>query len=249
MIVLVNNPLTRTPKASGSTPRSAVYVCSKNDQSPRASTASSYLGSWFICPCRCYRESSTRCLLHFLADSGKWKTVCQWLPTMINYPRECIHLGHARFLLSPKELVSWCRLQWGTTYLVWVWLKIKQEGQTAGFGPCFHFPGPPILDFRFFEPRPLSTWGMLVFCFLQKSWFLGVGSKIWLQRSMASLRSAFCGLETLRRISDPCVSFRQRHFSGPSLSGAESQELVPMMPGHRCDSPVNTNQPWFDLVS
>ena len=23
----------------------------------------------------------------------------------------------------------------------WVWLKIKQEGQTAGFGPCFHLPG------------------------------------------------------------------------------------------------------------
>ena len=25
--------------------------------------------------------------------------------------------------------------------LRWVWLKIKQEGQTAGFGPCFHLPG------------------------------------------------------------------------------------------------------------
>ena len=36
----------------------------------------------------------------------------------------------------------------------WVWLKIKQEGQTAGFGPCFHFPGQPILEFRFFEPQP-----------------------------------------------------------------------------------------------
>ena len=23
----------------------------------------------------------------------------------------------------------------------WVWLKIKQGGQTAGFGPCFHLPG------------------------------------------------------------------------------------------------------------
>ena len=22
-----------------------------------------------------------------------------------------------------------------------MWLKIKQQGQTAGFGPCFHFPG------------------------------------------------------------------------------------------------------------
>ena len=27
----------------------------------------------------------------------------------------------------------------------WVWLKIKQEGQNAGFGPCFHLPGQPIL--------------------------------------------------------------------------------------------------------
>ena len=24
---------------------------------------------------------------------------------------------------------------------MWLWLKIKQEGQTAGFGPCFHLPG------------------------------------------------------------------------------------------------------------
>ena len=28
---------------------------------------------------------------------------------------------------------------------IWVWLKIKQEGQTAGFGPRFHLPGQPIL--------------------------------------------------------------------------------------------------------
>ena len=36
----------------------------------------------------------------------------------------------------------------------WVWLKIHQEGQTAGFGPRFHLPGQPILEFRFFEPQP-----------------------------------------------------------------------------------------------
>ena len=24
---------------------------------------------------------------------------------------------------------------------IWVWLKIKDLGQTAGFGPCFHLPG------------------------------------------------------------------------------------------------------------
>ena len=29
-------------------------------------------------------------------------------------------------------------------YSVWVWLKIKQQGQTAGFGPCFHLPGQAI---------------------------------------------------------------------------------------------------------
>ena len=38
--------------------------------------------------------------------------------------------------------------------LKWVWLKINQEGQTAGFGPCFHLPGQPILEFRFLEPQP-----------------------------------------------------------------------------------------------
>ena len=39
---------------------------------------------------------------------------------------------------------------------IWVWLKMKQEGQTAGFGPCFHLPGQPILEFRFFEPQPFE---------------------------------------------------------------------------------------------
>ena len=33
---------------------------------------------------------------------------------------------------------------------IWVWLKVKQEGQTAGSGPCFHLPGQPMLEFRFF---------------------------------------------------------------------------------------------------
>ena len=37
---------------------------------------------------------------------------------------------------------------------IWVWLKIKEEGQTADFGPCFHLPGQPILEHRFFEPQP-----------------------------------------------------------------------------------------------
>ena len=38
-----------------------------------------------------------------------------------------------------------------------MWLKIKQEGQTAGLGPCFHSPGQPVLEFRFFEPQPNQT--------------------------------------------------------------------------------------------
>ena len=39
---------------------------------------------------------------------------------------------------------------------IWVRLNIKQEGQTAGVGPCFHLPiGQPILEFRVFWRR----WG------------------------------------------------------------------------------------------
>ena len=41
----------------------------------------------------------------------------------------------------------------------WVWLKTQRsEGQTAGFGPCFHLPGQPILESRFFEPQPDYCW-------------------------------------------------------------------------------------------
>ena len=38
----------------------------------------------------------------------------------------------------------------GNKQIRWVWLKINQEGQTACFGPCFHLPGQPMLQFRFF---------------------------------------------------------------------------------------------------
>ena len=41
----------------------------------------------------------------------------------------------------------------------WVWLKIKQQGQTAGFGPRVHLPGQAILEFRFFEPQPSGANG------------------------------------------------------------------------------------------
>ena len=38
------------------------------------------------------------------------------------------------------------RLQWpfpnNNHVPIWVWLKVKQEGQTAGFGPCFHWGKP-----------------------------------------------------------------------------------------------------------
>ena len=30
------------------------------------------------------------------------------------------------------------------SFPIWVWLKIIREGQTAGFGPCFHLPGQAI---------------------------------------------------------------------------------------------------------
>ena len=32
----------------------------------------------------------------------------------------------------------------------------RSEGQTAGFGPCFHLPGQPILEIRLFEPLPFT---------------------------------------------------------------------------------------------
>ena len=38
-------------------------------------------------------------------------------------------------------------------------VAINQEGQTACFGPCFHLPGQPILEFRFFEPQPFELQG------------------------------------------------------------------------------------------
>ena len=37
-----------------------------------------------------------------------------------------------------------------------MWLKIKQEGQTAGFGPCFHLPGQPILGTGFLSHSHLD---------------------------------------------------------------------------------------------
>ena len=39
----------------------------------------------------------------------------------------------------------------------WVWLKIKQEGQTAGFRPCFHLPGFRSLGVK----SPIQGLGLL----------------------------------------------------------------------------------------
>ena len=62
-----------------------------------------------------------------------------------------IHRFSSRFSLGKPDLEA---SQGSPFFSIWVWLKIKQEGQTAGFGPCFHLPGPAILVFRFFEPQP-----------------------------------------------------------------------------------------------
>ena len=42
----------------------------------------------------------------------------------------------------------------------WTWAALKEaphmwlQIEPAGFGPCFHLPGQPILEFQFFEPQP-----------------------------------------------------------------------------------------------
>ena len=63
-----------------------------------------------------------------------------------------------------KKLVTMGKF--GKQRPTWMWLKIKKQGQTAGFGPCFHLPVlvhvkpvlVHVLAFRFFEPQPLKTW-------------------------------------------------------------------------------------------
>ena len=42
----------------------------------------------------------------------------------------------------------------GSLAAFWVWVKIKQEGLTQVFGPCFHLQGNPFRG-RFLEPPPL----------------------------------------------------------------------------------------------
>ena len=57
---------------------------------------------------------------------------------------------------GPSALAASLRVASRRFVGVWVWLKIKQPGQSAGFGPCFHL-GQPILEFRFFETQPRLT--------------------------------------------------------------------------------------------
>ena len=49
---------------------------------------------------------------------------------------------------------------------IWVWLKINQEGQTAGFGPCFHLPGFDFgigfLSHSHIEPATSSMEALLI---------------------------------------------------------------------------------------
>ena len=41
----------------------------------------------------------------------------------------------------------------------WAWLKIKQEGQTVGYGPCFTSPGNPFWFRFFFLTQPVGVPG------------------------------------------------------------------------------------------
>ena len=59
---------------------------------------------------------------------------------------------------------------------IWVWLKLKQEGQTAGFDPCFHLPGQAILEFRFFGFHS-HLWGCVSSgngCIARLSWIFSL---------------------------------------------------------------------------
>ena len=55
--------------------------------------------------------------------------------------------------LLPDLRVTACSIPYGflSGNIWWVWLKIKQEGQTAGLGPCFHFSGLQFGKFQLFE--------------------------------------------------------------------------------------------------
>ena len=62
------------------------------------------------------------------------------------------HLGYMPYEYSDKPPTNWCANGFcrSTVCILCLWLRIKQEGQTAGFGPCFHFPGQPMLEFPVF---------------------------------------------------------------------------------------------------
>ena len=61
-----------------------------------------------------------------------------------------------RFQTFKDLQTTFTNLEEGHHPIIWVRLKMEQEGQTVGFGPCFHLPGQPILEFRLFEPQPFA---------------------------------------------------------------------------------------------
>ena len=102
--------------------------------------------------------------------SGGFPKLCQFFVTRMDLEsQEVVHVGR----LFCWDLFRWpslralngfviltttpqgallgvpCRLENShidsLTAHIWVWLKIKQQGQTAGFGPCSHLPGQAIL--------------------------------------------------------------------------------------------------------
>ena len=86
-----------------------------------------------------------------LLTSRSGNSSFQWTPaTLINFlkgkssePRVATQADEAanrpHFLTQPVDTLYAFFL--GGSPFIWVWLKIKQEGQAAGFGSCFHLPG------------------------------------------------------------------------------------------------------------
>ena len=65
---------------------------------------------------------------------------------------------YPKFGVSPAALsLQTIRFMgWSVMHLNGCGSKLNRRGY-AGFGPCFHLPGQPILEFQFFEPQPNHT--------------------------------------------------------------------------------------------
>ena len=73
------------------------------------------------------------------------------LPNTWTVPGAGFQSGKQQLLSFP---LRWWLGAWRVIrgFPIWVWLKIKQEGRVPQvWYPCFHLPGQPILEFRFFE--------------------------------------------------------------------------------------------------